>query len=96
MKQPKKLPIKKKASPAVALQRLVRRLRRVSEMMRQVGADMEYHGGFGEIGEHGRCMIGASQMAKSWADGIAYTLEIKRNISYRVKTPNYDSTTDNR
>jgi hypothetical protein len=88
MKKPKKLSNKRKASPAVALQRLVRRLRRVSEMMRQVGADMEYHGGFGEIGEHGRCMIGASQMAKSWADGIAFTLEIKRNISFRVKTPN--------
>jgi len=73
---PQKLPIEKKAPTAVALRRLVRRLRRVSEIMRQVGADMEYHGGCGEIGEHGRCMVGASQMTKLWADGIASDVEI--------------------
>jgi hypothetical protein len=63
----------------------------VSEIMRQVGADMDYYGGFGEIGNHGRMMVGASKMAKSWADGIEYDMEIKSKMSIKVKSPNVKS-----
>lgn len=31
---------------------------------------MDYYGGFGEIGQHGREMISASQLALDWARGI--------------------------
>ena len=38
--------------------------------MLQIGEDMDYYGGFGEIGQHGREMISASQLALDWARGI--------------------------
>lgn len=33
---------------------LIRRLRRISKQMINLGADMEYYGGFSEICEHGK------------------------------------------
>lgn len=51
-------------------QRIVRRLKRLSNEMLQVGEDMDYYGGFGEIGQHGREMISASQLALDWARNI--------------------------
>jgi hypothetical protein len=64
--KPKSKANKRQRPTGVALRRLVRRLKRVSEMMRQVGADMDYYGGFGKMGDRGREMIGAARLAKSW------------------------------
>ena len=49
---------------------LIGDLRLISERMKSIGLFMEFYGGFGEIGEHGREMIGASKIAAGWADGI--------------------------
>ena len=38
--------------------------------MASLGVDMDYIGGFGEIGDHGREMVGAAAVAVGWADGI--------------------------
>jgi len=51
---------------AKTLRRIARRLKSVAEQMRQLGADMDYYGGFGKLGERGREMIGAARMAKGW------------------------------
>ena len=48
----------------------VKRLRWLSMEMLDVGELLDFYGGFGEIGEHGREMIGASKIAAGWADGI--------------------------
>ncbi len=48
----------------------VRRLRNLSAQMQDTGAFLDFYGGFGEIGQHGREMIGASEIAAGWADGI--------------------------
>ena len=53
------------------VQRLVRRLKRVAELMRTIGADMDYYGGWGEMGDHGREMLGAAKIARDWADKMA-------------------------
>ena len=50
--------------------RLVRRIKRVANEMRQLGAHMHYYGGFGEIGEHGREMLRAAACAKSLATAL--------------------------
>ena len=49
---------------------LALRLRSVARAMASLGADMDYIGGFGEIGDHGREMVGAASVAVGWADGI--------------------------
>ena len=36
--------------------------------MLNLGADMNRYGGMGEIGDHGREMIGAGLIAREWAD----------------------------
>jgi hypothetical protein len=51
-------------------QRMVRRLMRLSQTMLTIGEEMDYYGGFGEIGQHGREMITASQLALDWARGM--------------------------
>ena len=64
------------------LDRMARRLARVGEDMRCLGADMDYYGGFGLIGVHGREMLGAAQMTKAWSSHIgkmAETLDGKAN-----------------
>ena len=58
--------VQSEAPTAVAVQRMVRRLKRVSEEMRTLGETMDYYGGFGKMGERGREMIGAARLAKSW------------------------------
>ena len=35
--------------------------------MRLIGVDMGYYGGFSELAEHGRELIGAAVIAESWA-----------------------------
>ena len=47
-----------------------RRLRSLSAQMQDTGAFLDFYGGFGEIGEHGREMIAASKIAAGWAYGI--------------------------
>ena len=39
----------------------------VADAMQQTGERMDYIGGFGEIGERGREMIGAANLARDWA-----------------------------
>ena len=46
---------------------MVRRLMRLSKTMLTIGEEMDYYGGFGEMGQHGREMISASQLALDWA-----------------------------
>ena len=57
-----------KPQPAHSLDRLVRRLRLTATTMLNLGADMNRYGGMGEIGDHGREMIGAGLIAREWAD----------------------------
>jgi hypothetical protein len=42
----------------------------LSREMIALGATMDYYGGMGEMGIHGRELIGAGQIAASWADAI--------------------------
>lgn len=49
---------------------LIRRLKAVAKTMLKLGLDLECYGGAGEVGEHGREMIGASAMAREWAQGM--------------------------
>jgi hypothetical protein len=52
------------------LRSIVERLRKLSAEMIDLGAEMDYFGGFGEIAGHGRDLVGAGHCAQSWADGI--------------------------
>lgn len=45
-------------------------LYKLSRQMEKLGADMDYYGGFGEVGKHGRELIEAAKIARGWADGI--------------------------
>lgn len=70
------------------LQRMVRRLARVAEDMRKLGADMDYYGGFGLMGDRGREMLGAAKMAKGWTihiAKIAETLDVKAKPADKTK-----------
>lgn len=49
---------------------LAKRIRRVAAQMQRLGAHMNYYGGFSEIGQHGREMLGAANIARGWAEGI--------------------------
>lgn len=49
---------------------LSKELRHLSRQMRKLGTKMEYYGGFGETGKHGRELIVASIIARGWARGI--------------------------
>lgn len=50
---------------------LIAEIRRVASEMETLGAAMDYYGGFNStISEHGKEMIGAAQIARSWATGI--------------------------
>lgn len=46
---------------------LAKRIRDVAERMWRLGNHMSYYGGFGEIGQHGREMAGAANIARGWA-----------------------------
>ena len=48
----------------------IARLLGLSSLMRDTGAFLDFYGGFGEIGQHGKEMIGASKIAAGWADGL--------------------------
>ena len=70
---------------------MVRRLARVSEDMRKLGADMDYYGGFGLLGDRGREMLGAARMANGWIKHLAKIARIVGGEGKRaqnVKPPN--------
>lgn len=45
-------------------------LRELAADMIELGTTMDYYGGMGEMGKHGREMMGAGSIAASWADEI--------------------------
>lgn len=49
---------------------IARQLRRLSKAMTALGVAMDYHGGFGEMAEHGRELVDAGGIALGWARGI--------------------------
>lgn len=49
---------------------IAKQLRRVSKAMVSLGVAMDYHGGFSELGQHGRELVNAGLIAKEWAKGI--------------------------
>ena len=52
-------------------QELATELRRVAQEMINLGANMDYYGGFDdEIARHGREMVGAGMIAQRWAEEI--------------------------
>lgn len=46
------------------------RLRLIADEMEQLGADIDYYGGFSEWHKHGREMIGAAIIARQWSEEI--------------------------
>ena len=52
---------------------LSKELHKLSQKMEGLGLKMEYYGGFGEIGKHGRELVGASVIARGWVEEIAET-----------------------
>lgn len=51
---------------------LSQELKALSELMVEIGAKMDYYGGFSETGApRGREMINAAMIVEGWADGIA-------------------------
>lgn len=67
-KEKKKLMKEYRRKPV--LDSLSRELYKVSWQMEKLGIKMDYYGGFGEMGKHGRELIGAAIVARGWADGI--------------------------
>lgn len=49
---------------------LAEELRIVAGIMHRTGTRLAYYGGFGEMGGHGREMVGAAKIAKSWVREI--------------------------
>lgn len=54
----------------ISLENLSAAIEYVSSLMLDVGVAMEYYGGFSELAQHGREMIGASHIASGWADVV--------------------------
>ena len=50
--------------------RLAIRIKQVSEQMRKLGEHMNYYGGFGPTGTHGKEMMRAAATARSWANRL--------------------------
>ena len=42
------------------------RLKELIDAMESVGGYMEFYGGFGEMGQHGRELLGAAKIARQW------------------------------
>ena len=59
------------------LQRMAKRLAVVSDELLKLGADMEYYGGFGLMGDRGRELIGAGRMARYWTSHLTKMAEVK-------------------
>jgi hypothetical protein len=56
--------------------RLARELVALSDLMFEIGVDMDCNGGLSEIGEHGRELVNASVVAKGWANGISEEIKV--------------------
>ena len=52
------------------LAKLPGRLTELAKWMDRLGWEMNYYGGFGEIGQHGLELMGAAKIARGWAKGI--------------------------
>ena len=51
-------------------QEIAAELRVLSDEMSRLGGEMDYLGGLGQIGDHGRELIRAGAIARDWAAGI--------------------------
>tara|TARA_R110000803_G_scaffold158236_1_gene222548 strand:- start:171 stop:374 length:204 start_codon:yes stop_codon:yes gene_type:complete len=61
---------------ALTRPQLIGALRKLADDMESLGAAMDYYGGFAaHIAEHGKEIMGASLVARGWADGIECELE---------------------
>ena len=61
------------------MESLPERIREVAGIMMSIGIDMDYIGGLGELGAHGRELMGAAGIARKWADSIeAELVEARR------------------
>lgn len=67
---------------------IAKQLRRLSKAMVTLGVAMDYHGGFGEIGQHGRELVNAGLIAKGWATGIEDEHRASRVSDGATATPN--------
>ena len=47
-----------------------KKLKSLSKKMIALGCDMEYYGGFGEMGTHGRELMNAGFMVEDWSKKI--------------------------
>jgi hypothetical protein len=56
---------------------LLKRLYNLSYKMQSVGAQMEYQGGFSELGQHGRELQGAAGIALGWARALEAQNQLK-------------------
>ena len=59
-----------KPKPQTKAEKLAEKLEKLAKKMMDVGAEMEYYGGFGEMAIHGRELIGAGRIARSWVKEI--------------------------
>lgn len=49
---------------------IAQQLLELAQTMIDLGATMDYYGGMGEMGIHGRELIGAGKVAASWSSAI--------------------------
>ena len=67
---------------------IAKQLRRLSRAMVTLGVAMDYHGGFSEIGQHGRELVNAGLIAKGWATGIEDDHRAAKASDGGTATPN--------
>lgn len=59
----------------IARHDIAARLRDLAAEMLDLGAAMDYYGGFDALGEHGRELVGAGHIARTWAEEIDLSAE---------------------
>jgi hypothetical protein len=57
-------------SGGVGRSEIMQRLTILQAEMNEVGILMEYYGGVSEVAQHGRELYGASNIMKSWIEGM--------------------------
>jgi hypothetical protein len=60
---------------------IAQRLRALSADMIEIGAAMDYYGGFGEMAAKGRELVGAGHIAIDWAENIENEAAADKNVS---------------
>jgi hypothetical protein len=60
---------------------IAQRLRSLSAEMIDLGAAMDYYGGFSEMAGKGRELVGAGHIASKWADHIENDADADKNVS---------------